>query len=244
MKTRIIQADDPNESSMARLTVGISSATPLIYSRPTPEIIEGIVRKQEGDVIKRGAKPPIDRYRVALGTIHFVGDNPPKTWDEVLEGKAMNPRSKKVEPIRYGFPAGGFRGAMVRCAKMNDVNMTDAKLMFKIAADWRNLVHLKTDGAPEVRMDMVDGGVAIRASLISWSAKLRIEYNLRHVTAEQILSWLRQAGSFNGIGAWRLNGKKSIGEFGAFEMPDQKVECEEPDVETADNLPKKKGHAA
>lgn len=243
MKTRIIQADDPNESSMARLTVEIASTTPLIYSRPTEAIIEGIVRKQEGDVIKRGAKAPIDRYKVALGTIHFVGDNHPKTWDEVLAGKCMNPRAKKVEPIRYGFPAGGFRGAMVRCAKMNDVNMTDAKIMFRILADWRNLIHVKTDAPPEVRMDMVDGGVAIRASLLSWSARLRIEYNLRHVSAEQLLSWLRQAGSFNGIGAWRLSGKKSIGEFGAFEIPDQKVECEEPDVQAADDKPKK-GRAA
>lgn len=236
-----IDVEDPNEMSTGLLVVSIKSTAPLLYNRMDEMTILAILEKREGKADPNAAQMPRDRFREAFLSVHFLGDARPTSWEEVQAGKAYNPLAKKQEPIRYGFPASGFLGGLVRAAKSHNVNMTDARVMFKIVPDWKNMVHIKTTEIPAVRIDHVgNGAVAARASLSEWEAVLRIEFNCRLVSAEQLLSWLRMAGSMIGIGAFRISGKNSCGENGSFSLSGT-ASVVQPDVPM---IVKKKGKTA
>lgn len=151
-----------------------------------------------------------------------------KQMKKATKGKeAKNPDEQFEQSIykfsdgkRTGFPAVGFKAAMVRGAKQLGMAMTDSRGRFHVLADEGDLVEIK--GTPEKRQDMVRlaTGVAdirFRGEYKTWSATITITYNASVISEEQLLQILQLAGFACGIGEWRPE-KSSSGSFGMFKI--------------------------
>jgi hypothetical protein len=118
-----------------------------------------------------------------------------------------------IEPGRYGFPGGGYRDAIVSAARFCALKMTELRGAFYVIGD---LVPI--DGQPKMREDMVriargTADIRYRAEFPEWRADLRIQYNARALSAEQIVNLVSTAGFSIGIGEWR---PERNGEHGRF----------------------------
>jgi len=128
-----------------------------------------------------------------------------------------------MEDGRYGFPAAGFKAAMVRAAKhIHGLSMTDARGMFFIIADGRD--DLGTDlvaitGEPKRRDDHVRVGqgtsMRYRGEFAQWTAILRVSHDADLIGADSIGSLIARAGMTVGIGDWR---PEKNGSFGLFNL--------------------------
>ncbi|MBS4060286.1 MAG: hypothetical protein KG029_07810 [Bacteroidetes bacterium] len=121
---------------------------------------------------------------------------------------------------RTGFPAVAFKAAMIRAGKSVDMVMTDLRAMFFIHSDEDGLVEI--DGTPSMREDMVrlNGGkpdVRFRGEYKDWAITLRISYNSKNISPEQLASLIELAGFGVGVGEWRPE-KSASGTFGLFEL--------------------------
>jgi len=127
----------------------------------------------------------------------------------------------------YGFPAPGFKAAIVGACRLFDgLPMTQAKLMIFIEADGegtRQEQLVRIHGEPEIREDMVrlEKGVAdirYRGMFRDWSADLTITFNTSNISPEQLVNLVDAAG-LGGIGEWRPSApKSSTGDFGRFKV--------------------------
>ena len=123
---------------------------------------------------------------------------------------------------RHGFPAVGFKAAMVRAGKLQDMPMTETRGKFHVLAepDGEGLVEIK--GKCRMRDDIVRlaSGVAdirFRAEYTNWSAEITIMYNATWISQEQIAQLISIAGFSCGIGEWRPE-KVNSGSFGTFRL--------------------------
>ena len=135
----------------------------------------------------------------------------------------------KLEDGSYGFPCNAFKQAAIRASKMVDgITMTDARQMFFIEADGRDVVRqipcVRIYGEPMMRTDEVKVQQAMdlryRPEFPQWSATLTIEYDEDNISASSIASLLYRAGLSVGIGEWR---PEKNGDFGRFELGDVAV---------------------
>jgi hypothetical protein len=109
-----------------------------------------------------------------------------------------------------GFPAAGFRKAMIEAAnsKTNGVSKTTARgAVFVLGDDETNLVRIHYR---EVRMreDAVknDSGVAdlrYRPELVEWRADLSVQFDEGLISPEQVVNLLARAGFSVGVGESR-----------------------------------------
>lgn len=116
---------------------------------------------------------------------------------------------------RFGFPTIAFKNASVEaCTSMGKaITKVAARQCFHVLGD---LAEIK--GQPRMREDMVrlngsKADIRHRAGFPHWECTLRIRYNARVLTAEQLLSILNLAGFAVGVGDWRA---ERGGTFGAF----------------------------
>ena len=124
---------------------------------------------------------------------------------------------------RHGFPAGGFKAAIVGACRLFDgLPMTQAKIAIMVnGTDGSELVEIK--GNPYMREDMVrlESGVAdirYRAAYPEWKATLNITFNAGMLSIEQLINLVNGAG-FGGIGEWRPSAPKTAsGSFGRFKV--------------------------
>jgi hypothetical protein len=139
----------------------------------------------------------------------------------------------KLEDGTYGFPCTAFKQSAIRAAKMIDgINMTDARQMFFILPDGRDVERqigcVRIYGEPEMRTDEVkvqqSMDLRYRPEFPEWSATLRIEYDEDNISPSSIGSLLHRAGMTVGIGEWR---PEKNGDFGRFELGDVAVMQEE-----------------
>lgn len=188
--------------------------------------------------------PPLE---IRMMRVHVVGDAPLITnaWSEKAkrqmsdkqQGKATNKKEPKdpqadfeaslyhLSEGGYGFPAVGFKAAMVSAARqVEGLTMTYLRSVFHVVGDM-----VKIEGEPEMREDMVRVGmgtadIRYRGQFSPWSANLLIRYNSRAINHEQLTHLLNVAGFGVGVGEWRPE-KSATGQFGLFH------------VETVDLLP-------
>ena len=117
----------------------------------------------------------------------------------------------------FGFPAIGFKMAAVNaCRLVDDFPMTNARQMFFVMADEGDLI--KIDGEPRLREDMVVVGqrkpdIRYRGEFREWSATLKIDFDARVISAEQIANLFALAGNSVGIGEWRPERNGDKGRF-------------------------------
>lgn len=123
---------------------------------------------------------------------------------------------------RTGFPAGGFKAAMIRAGKQLDYVMADLKGWIFIEPDEKetNLVeiigehHMRED---YVRISNTSADVRFRPEFPEWNAALKINYNSSRISVEQVAEILALAGFSCGIGDWRPE-KSATGTFGTWKL--------------------------
>jgi len=152
-----------------------------------------------------------------------------KQMKKASSGKeAKDPQQQYKESLykfsdgkRTGFPAVGFKAAMVRAGKQLGMVMTDLRGRFHVMADDGDLVVIK--GEPHIREDMVRlaTGVAdirFRGEYSpGWEAEISIQYFKNAISIEQLAQLVVLAGFSCGIGEWRPE-KSNSGSYGLFEL--------------------------
>ncbi len=117
----------------------------------------------------------------------------------------------------YGFPAIGFKLAAVSaCRMVVDFPMTNARQMFFVLADEGDLI--KIEGEPRMREDMVVVGqrkpdIRYRGEFPEWAATLKIDFDARVISADQIANLFAIAGHSVGVGEWRPENNGDKGRF-------------------------------
>jgi len=145
------------------------------------------------------------------------------TGREVKDPQDQYERSlyKFSDGIRTGFPAVGFKAAMVRASTHLGMKMINMQCLIHVMADEGDLVEIK--GEYHIREDIVrvaNGApdVRFRAEYSAgWKAELVINYLLNNISPEQIAQLVVMAGFTCGIGEWRP-GRAKTGNFGLFEL--------------------------
>lgn len=130
----------------------------------------------------------------------------------------------RLDDKRDGFPAVGFKAAIVNAATLFD-GVTKVALKQAIfvpgegpeqliAIDYESM-DMREDN---VRVGMGTADLRFRAQYSGWSAGLRITF-LESVISVESLASLVDAAGMGGIGEWRPSApKSSTGSFGTFEL--------------------------
>jgi hypothetical protein len=186
------------ELDFRQMTITVQGMSPLIVNHFNKKMVGMMLDKQMKKATKgREAKDPEQMYKDSL---YLFQDE--KTT---------------------GFPAVGFKAAMVRAGKLLGMAMTDTRGKFHVLADPKSgngLIEIK--GEHRLRQDTVRlaTGVAdirFRAEFPEWEADVTIMYNATWISKEQIAQLLTAAGFSCGIGEWRPE-KSSSGSFGLFNL--------------------------
>ena len=157
------------------------------------------------------------------------------TQAKVAKGpkEARNPDAEyegafyKLDGGGYGFPCAGFKKSAIRAAKMLEgVNMTDARQMFFVEADDRDMTGVdcvRIEGLPEMRTDTVRlakgvSDLRYRPEFRNWSCVLKISYDEELISGSQLVNLFMRAGLQVGVGDWR---PEKGGDFGRFLVGEQ-----------------------
>jgi len=185
------------ELDFNQMTLTVEGMSPLIVNNFSEKSKQQMLEKQMKKASKgREAKNPEEMYK---GSLYLFPD-----------GKTT------------GFPAVGFKAAMVRAGKLLGMAMTDTRGKFHVLADPKGEGLIEIKGDHRMRSDTVRlaTGVAdirFRAEFPKWSANVTIMYNATWISREQVAQILTAAGFSCGIGEWRPE-KSSSGSFGLFTL--------------------------
>jgi hypothetical protein len=177
-----------------KIVITIQGITPLVVHRFSEKS-----RKQMEDA-QQGAP----RHKKA-----------PKKPKELFEASLY-----KISRGKYGFPASGFKKAMVSACRYADgITMTKAYGAFHVIGDLLPIRGSK----PIMRTDVVRVGsfakrtadIRYRGEFKNWEIKLPILYNKRIISPTQLAHLANLAGFSVGIGEWR---PEKGGQFGMFEV--------------------------
>jgi hypothetical protein len=183
---------------------------PLLVHNFGAKAIKMILDKQTGEAkTMRAKKVPFDEF---LGSLYIIDSKRvPKTKLEAGGQWGFCPDT-------FGFPASGFKKAMVSaCSFIEGIPKT-----------WvRSLIHIQGDLLPikyeklVMRQDTVMVGpygrkvadIRFRGEFHGWSVKLRLSYNANALKPEQIALLVNNAGFCIGVGEWRPEKDGSHGTF-------------------------------
>jgi hypothetical protein len=123
----------------------------------------------------------------------------------------------------YGFPAAGFKGAMVSAGRFfDDMTMTELREGIRIYGEGPDRLVRLTCSEPTMREDIVRIDIGLedlryRPQFDKWSAKVTVGYDSSIVTEDQVIALMDAAGSC-GIGEYRPTAPKSNGDYGRFKV--------------------------
>jgi hypothetical protein len=183
-KTKV-EIPSPEIKTMTVEIVGISSLIFHKFGAKARRQIED--KQQQRATTGRGKREPKEEFESSLYPIE-------------VEGKKLK---------LYGFPATGFKKAMVRAGSLLGMKMTQLRCMFFVMADSDTGDLVIIDGEPpEMRTDVVrlpnkSADIRYRGEMKDWSATLCIKYNTRIISDEQLINILATAGFSVGVGEWR-----------------------------------------
>jgi hypothetical protein len=167
---------------------------------------------------------PLIVHHFSEKAIKMISDKQAK---KSKEREARNPEEEMraclyyfQDGIRTGFPAVGFKAAMIRAGKSLSYVMKDLQSQFFVIADEGDIVEIYGDY--ELRTDMVRIGQGIsdiryRPEYKMWRTELNIKYNSSQISAEQIAQLIDAAGFGCGIGDWRPE-KSPTGNYGTWQL--------------------------
>lgn len=134
--------------------------------------------------------------------------------------------AKHKSPLGWeGFPAAGFKAAMIRGAKMIGMEMKSTQTAFFIKADCEETQLVRVYGEARLRTDMVRVGmgasdIRYRPEYVNWYAELTIEFNAGLLSLDQVFQLVKFAGYFCGVGEMRP--EKTKFNFGRFKLTNEK----------------------
>ena len=180
--------------------IPIRGITPLIVHKWDPKARQMMLDAQQGKAKpKKPAKNPEAEYNAAR---------------YLLDGESD------------GFPAVGFKSAIVSAARLFDKSVTMTLLKTLIYVEGRpgidpNDLLVPIIGERSMREDTVRVGMGTadlryRPQYKNWSAVLRIQYPESQINFESVVA-LVEAGGFGGVGEWRPSSPKGLtGIYGRF----------------------------
>jgi hypothetical protein len=184
-----------NEFNIKSFEIKIKGISPLIVHNFDQKITLEMEAKQQG-------KAKTEKHKIRVPEDDFEG-------------------AKHKSPLGFeGFPAGGFKKAFIRGAKMTGLVMKDAQMAFFVKADCEETQLVKINGDCRMRTDMVRVGmgsadIRYRPEYLNWNATIKVEFNEGLISVEQILQCVKAAGYGCGIGDWR---PEKGGGYGRFEL--------------------------
>lgn len=188
------------EFSIRSVDIPIEGISPLIVHAWSPKAIRQIQDKQAGAA--KSKKHDIRQPEAEFEAAKHVSE---EGWE--------------------GFPAAGFKAAMIRGAKMCGMVMKDTQTSFFIKADDEQKQLVRIKGKATMRTDMVRVGmgasdVRYRPEYKEWSAVLTVEFNEGMVSLDQIFQLVKAAGYGCGIGEMRP--EKTKFNYGRFKLANEK----------------------
>ena len=189
------------EFDIKEVVIPIKGVSPLIVHAWSKKSIQMIEDKQQGK---------------AKGKKHDIRD----PQDDYEQGKHKSPQGWE------GFPAAGFKAAMIRGAKMIGMVMKDTQTSFFIKANCEESQLVRIYGDSRMRTDMVRVGmgtsdVRYRPEYPEWEAHLTIEFNEGVVSLDQIYQLVKAAGYGCGIGEMRP--EKTKFNYGRFALAQETI---------------------
>lgn len=180
----------------AQIVVPIQGTAPLIVHRFDEKAKEMMLEAQQQKTrTKKAAKDPVACYKASMYRFTDGG---------------------------HGFPAVGFKAAMVDSARLFDgVKMTELRAALTVIGDGPEQLIRITSDTPRMREDTVRVGMGTadlryRAEYWPWSAELTINFVPSMLSAESVVAIVDAAG-IGGIGEWRPS-KAKTGSYGTFEV--------------------------
>lgn len=165
--------------------------------------------------------------------VHKFSEKAIKMMEDKQQKKGVEKRVRDAEKemaeslylfedgVRSGFPAVGFKAAMIRAGKQLGFTMKDLQSWFMVVGtDGTDLIEIEGDAS--LRTDMIrvaTGGADIRyrPEYKKWRATLTIKYNSAVISPVQLAQLIETAGFGCGVGEWRPE-KAKTGNFGTFEL--------------------------
>lgn len=188
------------EFSIRQVSIPITGISPLIVHAWSEKSKKMIADKQAGKAKgkKHDIRNPEEDYQQAK---HISASG----WD--------------------GFPAAGFKAAMIRGAKMIGMVMKDTQTAFFINAECEETQLVRIHGESRMRTDMVRVGmgssdIRYRPEYPEWYAELNIEFNAGVISIDQIHQLVKAAGYGCGVGEMRP--EKGKFNYGRFKLANEK----------------------
>lgn len=183
-----------NPIDIRTVMINIIGTSPLVTNAWTQKAKETLINggKDENGIKKK--KEPRNPEASFRGSLYPMGDN------------------------KYGFPAIGFKAAMVRAGTYVDEKMTYLRGAFHIDCELIEII-----GTPKMREDIVrlpmnKTDIRWRGEFFPWEAVLPITYNAGAISVPQITNLVMVAGFSVGVGEHR---PEKNGQWGRFKLKEQ-----------------------
>jgi hypothetical protein len=146
----------------------------------------------------------------------------PKNIEACYEGSLY-----RLPGDRYGFPATGFKAAIVDASRFFDKSVTSVGLrqMIYVQGESSDML-VPIDGTPKMRTDTVRNATGVadiryRAEFWPWRATLRVVFIKTMCDLGSLIALVDAAG-IGGVGEWRPASKQSkTGMYGTFQVVDE-----------------------
>lgn len=127
----------------------------------------------------------------------------------------------RIDDQRDGFPAVGFKAAIVGAARLFDgLTLVSLKQSIFVRGEGSDQL-VPIDGQPSMREDVVRVGMGTanlryRAEYFPWSATLEVVHVPTMISTDSVVALVNAAG-LGGVGEWRPSAPKSLtGSYGTF----------------------------
>lgn len=214
MATKIIKKEDPKIAELSiipgpqqvlipppdlqTVAFALTGTAPYVQLRFSQKLIDGFKAKfeEEAPSSKKKVRTKRDYQADFLGAQHVSDEG----W--------------------VGVPAGAFRAAMISACRLVDFKMTLAKLSVFVHADGFDKVDgtplVKIEGKPELLNMIVRNAngqpdLRTRAMWKKWTITLRVQFDRKQFSGNDIANLVMRVGAQVGIGEGRPDSKSSAG---------------------------------
>lgn len=196
---------------LGTVIIPIKGTAPLIMNRFGDKDAEALSQNRSSKPI-HGATKKLQRVpeKEFIAKLHTLDGK---------EAKLIKRGAKFYAKGRFGFPASGFKKAMVSAADQVGLKRAQVSKAFHVISHYGNLIEII--GVPEMRFDIVRVGPFKSASpryrphFENWSARIEIRFNAAIITPSVLATLIDVAGFGIGVGDWRpekagFNGQFSV----------------------------------
>jgi len=176
------------------IRVGIKGTTPLLVDRFPESVREQILEKQRG--LTKGKKQLRDLDLEFNNALH------------------------KIDKNTFGFPAQGFKSAMIESTSFVGSKDFSKKLLKGIQiinSEGNDLIPITYNKLNKLTHYPKGGNTKISPMFEGWSCELVIQYDANNISPQDIVNLLNYAGFYYGIGMWSPRAKCG-GKYGMYEV--------------------------